>query len=73
MIIMTENRLPAATVDRANVSRISGSAMPRVATIIDGIRFEEGTMQSVRRCGRAAVTNLEFFRKGPGYFSGMKT
>jgi hypothetical protein len=50
MIIITENRLPAATVESEKVWLISGSAMPKVATIIEGIRLEQGTMQSVKRC-----------------------
>ena len=50
MIIITENRLPAATSESEKVPRISGRAIPKVATIIDGIRLEQGTMQSVKRC-----------------------
>ena len=50
MIIITENRLPAAIVESEKVRRISGRAIPKVATIIDGIRLEQGTMQSVKRC-----------------------
>ena len=49
MIIITENRLPAATVESEKVWLISGSAMPKVATIIEGIRLEQGTMQIVKR------------------------
>jgi hypothetical protein len=48
-IIMTEKRLPAAIAESENVSRISGSAMPSVATIIDGIKLEQGTIQTDRR------------------------
>ncbi len=52
MIIITEKRLPAATSEREKVPRISGSAIPSVATIIDGIKFEQGTikMESRSRC-----------------------
>ena len=49
MIIITEKRLPPATSDSEKVPRISGSAIPRVATIMDGIKFEQGTMQTERR------------------------
>jgi hypothetical protein len=37
-------------VESEKVWLISGSAMPKVATIIEGIRLEQGTMQSVNRC-----------------------
>jgi hypothetical protein len=41
--------LPAATSESKKVWRISGRAMPSVATIIDGIKFEQGTMVTDRR------------------------
>ena len=62
MIIITENRLPAAIVEREKVWRISGRAMPKVATIIDGIRLEQGTMQSVRRCVSCGGRGFKDFR-----------
>ena len=49
MTIMTEKRLPPATSESEKVPRISGSAIPSVATIMDGIKFEQGTMKTDRR------------------------
>jgi hypothetical protein len=49
MIIITEKRLPPATSESENVPRISGSAIPRVATIMDGIKFEQGTIKTESR------------------------
>ena len=70
MSIMTENKLPACSSVSENVWRISGKAMPNVATIMDGIKFEQGTMAAERRsrlsddgCGSMNVS----------YFNGMKT
>ena len=44
-----EKRLPASTSESENDSLISGRAIPKVATIIDGIRLAQGTMQIVQR------------------------
>ena len=70
MIIITENRLPAATVESEKVWLISGSAMPKVATIIDGIRLEQGTMQSVKRCIVRRAPRLGFSMDSP-YLRGI--
>jgi hypothetical protein len=53
---MIEKRPPAATSERENDCLISGSAMPRVATIIDGMKFEQGIRQTATpsRCGDAS-------------------
>src|SRR5688572_11434660 len=59
-IIRTENRLPASISESANDCLISGKAIPNVATIIDGIKLEQGTMQSVKRprCGAPSGMRL---------------
>ena len=71
-IIRTENRLPASISERENESLISGKAMPKVATIIDGMKFEHGTMHSVKRarCGAPAGRRLLM---GDLYLRGMVT
>ena len=60
IIIITENELPASIADRENDCLISGRAMPSVATIIEGMRLEHGTMQSVKRfrCDEAGELKL---------------
>jgi hypothetical protein len=44
-----EKRLPASTSESENDCLSSGKAIPKVATIIDGIRLAQGTMQIVQR------------------------
>ena len=51
-IIITEKRLPASISESEKVCLISGSAIPNVATIIDGVRLEQGTMQTERKSRR---------------------
>jgi hypothetical protein len=70
--IITEKRLPAAISDSENVWRISGNAMPRLATIIDGIRLEQGTMQTDRK-SRRCDSGVLFGSMARPYFSVMKT
>jgi hypothetical protein len=41
---IVENKLPAAISDSERDCRTSGRAMPKVATIMDGMKFEQGTM-----------------------------
>jgi hypothetical protein len=59
-IIRTENRLAASTSASENDCLISGKAIPNVATIMDGIKLEQGTMQSVKRprCGASSEMRL---------------
>jgi len=70
--IMTEKRLPPATSESEKVPRISGSAIPSVATIMDGIKFAQGTMQTDKRSGRAGTDDFCSSMEN-SYFSGMKT
>ncbi len=44
--------------------------MPKVATIIDGIRLEQGTMQSVRRWFRVSAAGLRLLIENP-YLRGI--
>jgi hypothetical protein len=71
-IMRTENRLAASTSESENDCLISGRAIPKVATIIDGIKLEQGTMQSVKRprCGAASEIRLLM---GYLYFRGIVT
>jgi hypothetical protein len=68
----TEKRLPASISESENDCLISGRAIPSAATIIDGMRLEQGTMQIVKRsrCGAAAELS---WRMGCPYFSGIMT
>ena len=70
MSIMTENKLPAWSAVSEKVWRISGKAMPKVATIMDGIKFEHGTMATERR---SRPSDDDCGSIGVSYFSGMKT
>jgi hypothetical protein len=72
IIIITENELPASIVDRENDCLISGKAIPNVATIIDGMRLEHGTMQIVARSRGEATGEARFLMGGP-YFKGIMT
>jgi hypothetical protein len=69
---MTEKRLPPATSESKKVPRISGNAIPSVATIMDGIKFAQGMMQTDRR-SRCAGTDDFFLSMSRSYLSGMKT
>ena len=68
----TENRLAASTSESENDCLISGKAIPNVATIIEGIKLEQGTMQSVKRprCGASSEMRLLM---GYLYFRGIVT
>jgi hypothetical protein len=65
----TEKRLPASISEREKDCLTSGRAIPKVATTIDGIRFEQGTMHTVRRSG-AGAAEFELLMGFP-YFKGM--
>jgi hypothetical protein len=54
------------------VPRISGRAIPSVATIMDGIKFAQGMMQTDRR-SRCAGTDDFCLSMSRSYLSGMKT
>jgi hypothetical protein len=76
IIIITENKLPAATSDSEKLWRISGNAMPKVATIIEGIKLAQGMMATDRRSGCAdegEFGSAMLTLRGDSYFNGMKT
>jgi hypothetical protein len=72
IIIITEKRLPAAISERVNVPRISGRAIPRVATIIDGMKLEHGTIKIEARSRRAEASGFAEAIRG-SYLNGRGT
>jgi hypothetical protein len=71
-IIRTEKRLPAATAESEKDCLISGKAMPRVATIMDGIRLAQGMMKILKR-SRAEGAAESRSVIGWSYLSGIIT
>ena len=63
--------LPEATSDSAKLWRIFANAMPKAATIIEGIKLEQGLMMMDRRSGRANAGKFGSSMENL-YFNGMK-